>query len=57
MPAKPNATMEGNPYGFFILLLGIFAGALILTIAAFVVKQRRLQRLKDPHRDYYRERG
>ncbi len=49
--------MEEIPFGFLLLLLGLFAGALILTIAAFVLRQRRLQRLKDPHRDYYRERG
>lgn len=43
--------------GFVFILLGVFAAGIVLTIAAFVCKQRKLQRLKDPHRDYYRKRG
>lgn len=49
--------MADIPFGFILLLFGLFAVALILTIAAFVLKQRRIQRLKDPHKDYIRNRG
>ncbi len=49
--------MSDIPFGFLVILLGFFAGALVLTIASFVLKQKRLQRLKDPHKDYYRDRG
>ena len=49
--------MGNIPFGFVLLLLGFFAGALVLTIVLFAIKQIRLQRLKDPHRDYYRNRG
>ena len=48
--------MGSLPFGFVILLLGLFAGAFVLTIALFALKQKRLARLKDPHRDYYRDR-
>lgn len=46
--------MEGIPVGFIFLLLGGFAAALIVTFVAFALKQRRVARLKNPHRDYYR---
>lgn len=49
--------MESIPTGFILVLLGIFAGALVITVVAFVLKQWRLQRLKNPRRDYYKERG
>lgn len=48
--------MEGIPFGFIWLLLGVFVGALVLTIVIHVAKQRRLRRLKDPRNDYYRHR-
>lgn len=46
--------MEGIPFGFILLIFALFAVALIGTIAAFVLKQRRISRLKNPHKDYYR---
>lgn len=49
--------MNDFPYGFVIILLGFFVGALIFAIGSSIVKQKRVQRLKDPHRDYYRNRG
>lgn len=49
--------MADIPFGFILLIFGIFAAAVILTIAAFVLKQRRIARLKDPHKDYIRNRG
>lgn len=45
---------EALPLGFIIILLCVFAGAIAVAILAYVLKQRRLQRLKDPRRDYYR---
>lgn len=49
--------MEDIPLGFVFMLLGFFAVAIVLTILAFAWKQRKIQRLKNPHRDYYRRRG
>lgn len=46
--------MNDIPFGFVIILLGFIACAFIFAIAAFVVKQKRVQRLKDPRKDYYR---
>ena len=46
--------METFPSGFLVILLGVFAGAVVLTLLAHAWKQHKLQRLKDPHRDYYR---
>ena len=42
------------PLGFIILLLCIVCGAVAVAIGIYVLKQRRLQRLKDPRKDYYR---
>lgn len=46
--------MEGIPVSFIFLLLGGFAAVLIVTFVVFALKQRRLARLKNPRRDYYR---
>lgn len=43
---------EALPLGFIILLLCIVCGA--VAIGIYVLKQRRLQRLKNPRKDYYR---
>ena len=45
---------EALPLGFIILLLCIVCGAVAVAIGIYVLKQRRLQRLKDPRKDYYR---
>lgn len=45
---------ESLPIGFIFILLGVFLCALAVAIAAYVLKQRRLQRLKSPRKDYYR---
>ena len=46
-------------FGFFValILFGFFVAAIVLTAIVIVWKQRRLQRLKDPHKDYYRKKG
>lgn len=49
--------MEDIPFGFIVILFGFFVGALALAIAFFVLKQKRLQRLKDPRKDHFRPRG
>lgn len=49
--------MEGVPVAFILILLGVLIGSLVVTVAAFTLKERKLQRLKDPHRDYLKERG
>ena len=49
--------MEEIPVGFIFLLLGIVVAAVVLTLSVYAWKQRKLQRLKDPHKDYYRRRG
>ena len=47
---------EALPLGFIILLLCIVCGAVAVAVAIgiYVLKQRRLQRLKKPRKDYYR---
>lgn len=45
------------PLGFILILFGFFVAAIVLTAVVIVWKQRRLQRLKDPHKDYYRKKG
>ena len=62
--ASPNKTphfnsplMEDIPLGFILILFGFFVAAIVLTAIVIVWKQRRLQRLKDPHKDYYRKKG
>lgn len=45
------------PLGFILILFGFFVAAIVLTAIVIVWKQRRLQRLKDPHKDYYRKKG
>ena len=49
--------MEDIPLGFILILFGFFVAAIVLTAIVIVWKQRRLQRLKDPHKDYYRKKG
>lgn len=46
--------MEGIPVSFIIILLGGFVAALVVTLVAFLLKQRRVLRLKNPRKDYYR---
>lgn len=62
--ASPNKTPHFNsplwktiPLGFILILFGFFVAAIVLTAIVIVWKQRRLQRLKDPHKDYYRKKG
>ena len=43
---------EALPLGFIILLLCIVCGAVAVAIGIYVLKQRRLQRLKNPRKDY-----
>lgn len=45
------------PMGFIMMLAGVFAVAAIATIAVFLLKQRKLRRLENPKKDYYRKRG
>ncbi|WP_295915382.1 hypothetical protein [uncultured Alistipes sp.] len=45
---------EALPIGFIIILFGVFAAAVVVAILAYVLKQRRIQRLKNPRKDYYR---
>lgn len=42
--------MEDIPLGFILILFGFFVAAIVLTAIVIVWKQRRLQRLKDPHK-------
>lgn len=49
--------MNDFPYGFVLILFGFFAFALIFVLAAYILKQRRLNRLKNPYKDYYHNRG
>lgn len=48
--------MEEIPLGFIFILLGFFAVAIVLTIIAIAWKQRKLKRLTNPRKDYYRKR-
>ena len=48
---------EQIPLGFFGILLGVFAFAFLIGVGVIYViylKQRRIQRLKNPRKDYYR---
>ena len=45
--------MEDIPLGFILILFGFFVAAIVLTAIVIVW----LQRLKDPHKDYYRKKG
>ena len=45
---------EALPIGFIIILFGVFLAAVAVAILAYVLKQRRLQRLKSPRKDFYR---
>ena len=49
-----GGTTSGEIGSGLVILLGVFAGAVVLTLLAHAWKQHKLQRLKDPHRDYYR---
>ena len=49
--------MEGIPVGFIFILIGVVAAGIVFTMLIYAWKQRKLQRLKDPHKDYYRRRG
>ena len=49
--------MEDIPLGFIMILFGILVATIVLTAIDIDWKQRRLQRLKDPHKDYYRKKG
>ena len=46
--------MNSLPTAFRLILLGFGVGALVLAITGFLHKQRRVERLKDPHRDHLR---
>ncbi len=47
--------MENVPLGFILILFGVFVAAIVLTAISIARKQRKLQRLKNPHKDYYRK--
>lgn len=50
--------MEEFPIGFLYILLGVIVVAVVLVILSHGWKQRKLQRLQNPHKDYtYRKRG
>ena len=49
--------MEDIPLGFILILFGFFVAAIVLTAIAIAWKQRKLQRLKNPHNDNYRRKG
>ena len=50
--------MEESPFGFLYVLLAIVVVADVLVILSYGWKQRKLQRLQHPRKDYtYRERG
>ena len=40
--------------GFIGILLGVFAFAFLIGVGVIYLKQRRIQRLKNPRKDYYR---
>ena len=42
------------PLGFIGILLGVFAFAFLIGVGVIYLKQRRIQRLKNPRKDYYR---
>lgn len=46
--------MEDVTLSFVFILLGGFVAALIVTLLVYLIKQRRVQRLKDPRKDHYR---
>lgn len=48
--------MEEIPVGFILIILGVLAGSLLVALTVCTLRERRLQRLKDPHRDYLKER-
>ncbi|MDE5621506.1 MAG: hypothetical protein K2K30_04150 [Alistipes sp.] len=47
--------MSALPSDFLLLLLGFCAGAFALAITGFLLRQRRVNRLKDGHRDHLRQ--
>lgn len=47
--------METLPADFLLILLGLFAGAVIVTVAACALRRFRVQRLKDHYRDFCHE--
>ena len=57
LPHQFFVSMEGIPVGFIFILLGVVAAGIVFTMLIYAWKQRTLQRLKDPHKDYYRRRG
>lgn len=40
------------PIGFLLLMLGLVAGAVVLLLVVYGLRQYRLHRLLDPRRDY-----
>ena len=46
--------MEEVTGGFIFILLSGFAVAIVVTLIAYALKQRRVKRLKDPRNDHYR---
>lgn len=43
---------EQIPLGFIGILLGVFAFAFLIGVGVIYLKQRRIQRLKNPRKDY-----
>lgn len=46
--------MESVTLSFVLILLGGFIVALVVTLLVYLLKQRRVQRLKDPRKDHYK---
>lgn len=44
---------EQIPLGFIGILLGVFAFAFLIGVGVIYLKQRRIQRLKNPRKDYF----
>lgn len=49
--------MKEFPTGFLYVMLGVIAAAVVLVFLAYAWKQHKLNRLQNPHRDFYRKRG
>lgn len=47
--------IEEIPEEFVLMMLGIFAGAIFITLVGFMLKKWRLRRMKNPHRDYFKK--
>lgn len=53
-PNEGLLSAEGHPLGFLLLMLAIAAGGVLLVVGHVLWKQRRIRRLQNPRKDYYR---